>query len=96
MQAKELRQFARTRPNLPLDLEHLAKEIADWPGAAQRAAQPFRIIEHLLLLDPSPAEQPRRGWQRAIMTFRDEGEDRLTPALRHGPPLGRRRAPHKT
>ena len=28
-QAKELRRFARTRPNLPLDLAHLAEEIED-------------------------------------------------------------------
>jgi hypothetical protein len=28
-QAKELRRFARTRPNLPLDLEHLAEEVQD-------------------------------------------------------------------
>jgi hypothetical protein len=29
MQAKELRRLARTRPNLPLDLAHIAEEIAD-------------------------------------------------------------------
>jgi hypothetical protein len=28
-QAKELRRFARTRPNLPLDLAHIAEEIRD-------------------------------------------------------------------
>ncbi len=39
MQAKELRRFARTRPNLPLDLEHLAEEIADL-GQEQRNALP--------------------------------------------------------
>ena len=42
----------------------------------------IRIIEHLLLLDHSPAQAPRRGWRREIMTFRDEIEDRLTPTLR--------------
>ena len=26
-QAVELRRFAKTRPNLPLDLEHIAEEI---------------------------------------------------------------------
>jgi hypothetical protein len=84
MRAKELRRFARTRPNLPLDLAHLAEEIADL-GREQRNALrswTIRIIEHLLLLDHSPAEEPRRGWQRGIMTFRDEIEDRLTPTLR--------------
>jgi hypothetical protein len=83
-QSRELRRFARTRPNLPLDLPHLAEEIADL-GKEQRNALrswTIRIIEHLLLLDHSPAEAPRRGWQREIMTFRDEIEDRLTPTLR--------------
>jgi hypothetical protein len=28
-QAREVRRFARSRPNLPLDLEHIAEEIAD-------------------------------------------------------------------
>ena len=84
MQAKELRRFARTRPNLPLDLPHLAEEIADL-GKEQRNALrswTIRIIEHLLLQDHSPAEPPRRGWRREIMTFRDQIEDRLTPTLR--------------
>ncbi len=83
-QSKELRRFARTRSNLPLDLEHLAEEIADL-GKEQRNALrswTIRIIEHLLLLDHSPAEAPRRGWLRELMTFRDEIEDRLTPTLR--------------
>ena len=42
----------------------------------------IRIIEHLLLLDHSPTQAPRRGWLREVMTFRDEIEDRLTPTLR--------------
>ncbi len=83
-QSKELRRFARSRPNLPLDLPHLAEEIADL-GREQRNALrswTIRIIEHLLLLDHSLAQPPRRGWRREIMTFRDEIEDRLTPTLR--------------
>ena len=28
-QARELRRFARSRPNLPLDLAHIAEETAD-------------------------------------------------------------------
>src|SRR5918996_3255956 len=83
-QSMELRRVARTRPNLPLDLEHLAEEIADL-GKEQRNALrswTIRIIEHLLLLDHSPAEEPRRGWRREIMAFRDDIEDRLTPTLR--------------
>ena len=83
-QAKELRRFARTRPNLPLDLPHLAEEIADLGKERRNALRSWTIliIEHLLLLDHSPAEEPRRGWLREVMTFRDEIEDRLTPTLR--------------
>jgi Domain of unknown function DUF29 len=83
-QSRELRRFTRTRPNLPLDLPHLAEEIADL-GKEQRNALrswTIRIIEHLLLLDHSPAEEPRRGWRREVITFRDEVEERLTPTLR--------------
>jgi hypothetical protein len=37
-QAKELRRFAKTQPNLPLDLAHLAEEIRDLarPGDKER------------------------------------------------------------
>ena len=61
LQAKELRRFARTRPNLPLDLAHLAEEIADL-GKSQRdslRSWTRRIVEHLLLIAYSPAEGPR-------------------------------------
>src|ERR671919_2566578 len=84
IQAKELRRFARTRPNLPLDLAHLAEEIADL-GTEQRNAVcswTARVIEHLLLLEHSPASEPRRGWINEIVTLRRDIERRLTPALR--------------
>jgi hypothetical protein len=61
-QAKELRRFARSRPNVPLDLEHIAEEIADL-GTSQRdtlRSWTANIIEHLLLLEHSPAREPRR------------------------------------
>ena len=80
-QSKELRRFARTRPTLPLDLARIAEEIADLGKEQRNAVRSWtiRLIEHLLLLDRSPAEAPRRGWRREVMTFRDEIEDRLTP-----------------
>jgi hypothetical protein len=84
LQARELRRFARSRPNVPLDLEHLAEEVADL-GKEQRNALrswTMRIIEHLLLLEHSPAAGPRRGWIDEIADFRDEIETRLTPTLR--------------
>jgi Domain of unknown function DUF29 len=83
LQAKELRRFARTRPNLPLDLAHLAAEIADL-GKSQRdslRSLTRRIVEHLLLMAYSPAQEPRRGWISEIVDFRSELETRLTPTL---------------
>jgi hypothetical protein len=63
LQAKELRRFARIRPNAHLDLAHIAEEIADL-GKSQRDSLrgwTRRIIGHLLLIAYSPADQPRRG-----------------------------------
>jgi uncharacterized protein DUF29 len=83
-QAKELRRFARSRPNLPLDLAHIAEEIADL-GRNQRdslRSWTRRILEHLLLLQFSPAREPRPGWIAEVVNFRTEIEDRLTASLR--------------
>ena len=83
LQAKELRRFARTRPNLPLDLAHIAEEVADL-GKSQRdslRSWTRRIVEHLLLIAHSPAEEPRRGWIAEIVELRREVEGRLTPTL---------------
>jgi hypothetical protein len=83
LQARELRRFARTRPNLPLDLAHIAEEIADL-GTEQRSrlrSWTRRIVEHLLLLEHSPAREPRRGWIVEIVNFRREISDHLTGTL---------------
>jgi Domain of unknown function DUF29 len=83
LQAKELRRFARTRPNLPLDLAHLSEEIADL-GKSQRdslRSWTRRILEHLLLIAHSPAQEPRRGWIDEIVNLRSEVDARLTPTL---------------
>ena len=84
LQAKELRRFARTRPNLPLDLAHLAEEIADLGVERRKRLRSWtrRIIEHLLLLEHSPAQDPRRGWINEIVTFRREIDDHLSATLR--------------
>jgi hypothetical protein len=83
-QARALRRFADGRSNLPLDLPHLAEEIADLGKEQRNALRSWatRIIEHLLLLQHSPAEEPRRHWTRAVILFRREIETRLTPTLR--------------
>ena len=84
VQARELRRFARKRPNVPLDLRHLADEVADLGKEQRNALRSWavRIIEHLLLLEHSPADAPRCGWIDEIVGFRDEIEARLTPTLR--------------
>jgi Domain of unknown function DUF29 len=71
-QAKELRRFARSRPNLPLDLPHIAEEIADLGTERRNAVRSWtaRVIEHLLLTEHSPAQEPRRGWINEIVTLR--------------------------
>jgi len=83
IQARELRRLARTRPNLPLDIAHIAEEIADL-GRNQRdslRSWARRVIEHLLLLEHSPAREPRRGWTAEVVNLRSEIQDRLTPRL---------------
>jgi hypothetical protein len=83
-QARELRRFARSRPNLPLDLAHIAEEIADL-GKNQRdslRSWAANIIEHLLLLEHSPAQEPRAGWIAEIVTWRRDIDRRLSGALR--------------
>jgi Domain of unknown function DUF29 len=83
LQAKELRRFARTRPNLPLDLAHLAEEIADLGTERRSRIRSWvrRIFEHLLLLEHSPAQDPRRGWIAEVVNFRREIDDHLSATL---------------
>jgi Domain of unknown function DUF29 len=83
LQAKELRRFARSRPNLPLDLAHIAEEIADLGKEQRNALRSWtaRIIERLLLLEHSPTNVPRRGWIDELVNFRREIELRMTPTL---------------
>ncbi len=83
-QARQIRRFARTRPNLPLDLAHLAEEIADLGKEQRNALRSWtvRILEHLLLLEHSPAEAPRRGWIDEILDCRREIDLRLSATLK--------------
>jgi hypothetical protein len=67
-----------------LDLQHLIEALeglamAEW-GAAKSHAQ--LIIEHLLKLQHSPAQDRRKGWRNSVRTQRRELENALTPTLR--------------
>jgi Domain of unknown function DUF29 len=82
-QALALRRFARTRPNLPLDLEHIAEEIQDL-GKSERdglfsLAQ--RVIEHCLLIEHSPATDQRLHRADEIDAFRDQMKRKLSPTI---------------
>jgi hypothetical protein len=66
------------------DREHVAEEIEDL-GKSERDAvrsQIRRIIEHLLKLAYSPAEQPRMIWMETIDDARETLSDKLTATLR--------------
>ena len=66
------------------DREHVAEEIEDL-GKSERDAvrsQIRRIIEHLLKLTYSPAEQPRYDWMHSIADARAALEDKPSPTLR--------------
>jgi hypothetical protein len=66
------------------DREHVAEEIEDL-GKSERDAvrsQIRRIIEHLLKLAHSPAEEPRIAWMETIDDARETLSDKLTATLR--------------
>jgi hypothetical protein len=79
-QAALLRAAAADLPNAPIDWTHLAEEIEDLGNseAAALASQVRRVIIHLLKLQFSPAQAPRRGWTETVGDARDAIADRLS------------------
>ncbi|MGH6900225.1 MAG: DUF29 domain-containing protein [Geminicoccaceae bacterium] len=67
-----------------LDLEHLIEEVEDLGESLYRSARSRirTIIEHLLKLEHSPAQDPRAAWRSTVLTQRDDLRDDLTPTLR--------------
>jgi uncharacterized protein DUF29 len=67
-----------------LDLEHLIEEVEDLGESLYRSARSRlrTIIEHLLKLQYSSAQDPRAGWVETVMTQRSDLEDELTASLR--------------
>ena len=83
-QAKELHRFARTRPNLPLDLAHLAEEIRDL-GKSERDTVfscAELIMQHFLLVEHSTASENRPHWLDEIDHFRTRMRRKLSPTPR--------------
>jgi hypothetical protein len=67
------------------DRDHVAEEIEDL-GKSERdtvRSQIRRIVEHLLKLAYSAAEQPRFDWMETIIDARQTLSDKLTPTLQH-------------
>ena len=83
-QAKELRRLARTRPNAPLDLARIAEEIQDLGKREYETTFSLTqwIIEHLLLIEHSPATDQHLHWCDEIDDFRDAIDRRLSPSIR--------------
>jgi len=89
-QAKAIRDAGNAGTNLPIDWENVAEEI-DSLGRSQRTELRSRIrtiIAHLMKLEASPAEEPRRGWEETVLGQRAEIEGLLddSPSLRREVP----------
>jgi hypothetical protein len=83
-QAEELRRFAKTRPNLPLDLAHIAEELRDL-GKSERDAVfglAQQIIQHFLMIEHSPAVTHRRHRMDEVDAFRMGIKRKLSPTIR--------------
>jgi hypothetical protein len=83
-QAETLRRFQTTRPNLPLDFEHLIEEVEDLGENRVRGikSQLRRLMLHLLKLEHSPAIEPRRLWLDSVDDARAEIETAMTTSIR--------------
>src|SRR5918996_2448334 len=83
-QAIELRRFAKTRPNLPLDLEHIAEEIQDLGKSERDAVYSLarQTMQHLLLIEHSPATEQQRHWMDEIDEFRAQMKRKLSATIR--------------
>ena len=67
-----------------LDLDNLIEEIqglADTKKSAVLSSARV-VIEHLLKLQHSPAQDPRKVWAESVIEHRARIEDELTPRLR--------------
>jgi Domain of unknown function DUF29 len=66
-----------------LDLEHLIEEMEDLAGSMKSAvrSRATTVMEHLLKLQHSPAQNPRLAWRQTIRTQRTRLLNDLTPSL---------------
>lgn len=78
-QAAALRRMAAERVNTELDLDLLAEEIESLGSEQAYALESalMRIMEHLLKLQHSPAQDPRAAWEVSVVKHRREARRRL-------------------
>ena len=77
-------ELLRKRQFDALDLDNLIEEVEGLGDAKKSAVlnNASNVIEHLLKLQFSPAQDPRRGWAESIIEHRTRLELDLTPRLR--------------
>jgi hypothetical protein len=84
-QADALRRLARTRRDLPneLDLENVAEEIEDVGIAQRSSAESYirQIFVHLIKLFSAPQNTAANHWRGEIVTFHNELLGRLTQSM---------------
>jgi hypothetical protein len=83
-QAAALRTLLLERSNLPIDLPNLIEEVeALGRGERSRVESLTRLImQHLLLLEHSPALDQHRHWREEVDEFRVQLEEQLSGSLR--------------
>jgi Domain of unknown function DUF29 len=66
-----------------LDLEHLIEQVEDLAGSLRSAvrSRATTVMEHLLKLQHSPAQNPRVAWRETVRTQRTRLLNDLTPSL---------------
>lgn len=87
-QADFLRQEAARGADTDLDFENLAEEVESLGKRDRRAltSNVARIIEHLLKLQHSKAQDPRPGWETSVDVHRSKAQKILadSPGLKSG------------
>ena len=81
-QAKALR--THFRGDSRLDVEHLAEEVEDLGKSQLQAVESYvqQIIAHMLKLDYSGFDRPRRHWRSEIVGFRASMQRKTSPSVK--------------
>ena len=84
-QGRRLREAGASRVNVPVDWENVAEEIESMGRSELSAVESAltRVMEHLLKLEFSPAQEPRNGWAASVVEHRA----RLAKDLKASPSL---------